>query len=46
MGVRPDIDATATMAPREAFSAGYAAFARSHVARVLTANTASQSRTA
>ena len=42
----PDIDATATIAPRDAFSAGYAALARSHVARVLTANIASQSATA
>ena len=41
----PDIEPTATMAPRDALSAGYAAFERSHVARVFTANTRSQSST-
>src|SRR5262249_10535551 len=41
----PDIEPTATRAPRDALSAGYAAFARSHVARVFTAKTRSQSST-
>jgi len=42
----PDIEATATMAPREAARASWAALARSHVARVFTANIRSQSSTA
>src|SRR5439155_3434254 len=45
-GLLPDIDATATIAPRAAVRAGWAALARSHVARVFTAKTRSQSSTA
>src|SRR5262245_23339849 len=41
----PDIDATATMAPPEAFRAGWAAWARSSVARTFTAKRRSQSST-
>jgi len=41
----PDIDAVITMAPRAAASASCAALARSHVARVLTLKSASQSST-
>src|SRR6059058_2140883 len=44
-GLLPDIDATATIAPRAALSAGWAALARSQVARVFTAKTRSQSST-
>src|SRR5882724_358032 len=40
------MDATATIAPREVASASWAALARSHVARVFTANMRSQSSTA
>src|SRR6185503_298786 len=40
------MDATATIAPREAASASWPALARSHVARVFTANIRSQSSTA
>jgi len=41
----PDIDAVITIAPRAAASASCAAFAKSHVARVLTLKSASQSST-
>src|SRR5437773_4054170 len=44
-GLLPDIDATATIAPRAALSAGWADLARSQAARALTANTRSQSST-
>ena len=40
------MEATATIAPREAASASWAALASSHVARVFTANIRSQSSTA
>src|SRR5712692_10351626 len=42
----PDMEATATTAPRAAASASWAALASSHVARVFTANIRSQSSTA